>query len=220
MLAAAGLPTGSVVIAGEQTAGQGRHGHSWHSAPGAGLYCSFVLDLPLAPDAMPAITLALGLATVDAVHRVAGIRCDIRWPNDLMAGRRKLAGILVQMTGGVPIAGIGVNVNHAAFPEEIATLATSLRIETGREFAREDLLAALIPAVDRERQILVEQGRAVIIERFLAASTWAAGKRVSVALPEGDIVGTTAGLDSTGFLRLRRDDGSETLVLAGGVREI
>jgi BirA family biotin operon repressor/biotin-[acetyl-CoA-carboxylase] ligase len=220
MIAAAGLPKGSIVIAGEQTAGQGRHGHAWHSEPGAGLYCTFVLDLPLPPEAMPTVTLALGLAASAAVREAAGVACDIRWPNDVMVGRRKLAGILVQMSGGAPIAGIGVNLNHAAFPAEISALATSLRIETGRQFTREAVLAALVPAVDRECRTLAEQGRAAILERFAAASSYVSGKRVAVALAEGEVIGTTAGLDPAGFLRLRRDDGAEILVLAGGVREL
>jgi BirA family biotin operon repressor/biotin-[acetyl-CoA-carboxylase] ligase len=217
MTAAAGLPPGSVVVAGEQTAGIGRHGHSWYSEPGAGLYYSIVLDLP---EANPTVTLALGLAAADAIAAVCGLRCDIRWPNDVLCGRRKLAGILVQSSGGRTVAGIGINVNHPSFPPGIADIATSLRIETGVEMAREDLLAALLRAADRECKILVEEGREVTIERFTRASSYAHGKRVAVDLPEGRVTGTTAGLDPAGFLRLRRDDGVETLILAGGVREI
>lgn len=219
MHAAAGLPKGSVVVAGEQTAGQGRHGHSWHSEPGSGLYCSIVLDVPVAQEVLPTITLALGLATVEAVQSVSGLRSDIRWPNDLMLRGRKVAGILVQMANAVPVAGIGINVNHSEFPEEIAQLATSLRIEAGHDFDREAILAALLPSVDRWSEVLVDEGREAIVRSFSAASSYVSGKRVTVDLPDGKVSGVTAGLDSAGFLRLLRDDGSTTVVLAGGVRE-
>lgn len=215
MTAAAGLPPGTVVVAGEQTAGLGRHGHFWHSEAGAGLYCSIVLR-PL--DAAPVITLALGLAAAEAIARVADVRCDLRWPNDVMAGERKLAGILVQMEGTTPVAGIGINVNHRSFPDEIAGLATSLRIETERDVAREDVLAELIAAVDSYCRMLEGGGREAIIRQFSRCSTYATGKRVMVEQPGGVIHGVTAGLDGDGFLRVRRDDGSDTLILAGGVR--
>jgi hypothetical protein len=128
-MAAAGCSAGTAVVAEEQTAGQGRHGHSWHSEPGAGLYVSVVLRLSLPPDSLPALTLALGLATAEAIARVCDLSADLRWPNDVMIDDRKVAGILVQLSdsvAGVAIAGIGVNVNHARFPPELASQATSL----------------------------------------------------------------------------------------------
>ena len=96
-LAQAGSPSGTAVLADEQTAGLGRHGHSWHSERNAGLYCSVVLRLELPPGAVPILTLALGLAAAEAIERAAGIACDIRWPNDLMIRDRKTGGILVRL---------------------------------------------------------------------------------------------------------------------------
>jgi BirA family transcriptional regulator, biotin operon repressor / biotin---[acetyl-CoA-carboxylase] ligase len=208
MRAAADLDIGDVVIADEQTAGQGRHGHSWHSPAGSGLYCSMVL----APA--PVLTLALGLAAVEAVEKVTGLRCDLRWPNDLMLDGRKVAGILVQLAGEKAIAGIGVNLNQTSFPPALAAIATSLRIHTGREISRDDLLAALVPAVDA----LAAEAPETILRLFARASSYAAGRRVTVDLPDGVIEGTTAGLNPEGFLIVRRDDGTDTLILAGGVR--
>lgn len=208
MRAAADLDIGDVVLADEQTAGQGRHGHGWHSPAGSGLYCSMVLK----PN--PVLTLALGLAAVEAIEKVAGVRCDIRWPNDLMLDGRKVAGILVQIAGDKAIAGIGINLNQTAFPPDLAAIATSLRIHTGREIPRDDLLAALVPAVDS----LAAEDPETILRLFARASSYAAGRRVAVDLPDGVIEGTTAGLNPEGFLIVRRDDGTETLILAGGVR--
>jgi BirA family biotin operon repressor/biotin-[acetyl-CoA-carboxylase] ligase len=208
MNAAAARPAGAVVIAEEQTAGQGRHGHTWHSAPGDGIYCSLVL-----PQS-PLLTLALGLATHSAIFEATGQICDLRWPNDLMLGERKVAGILVQAVGRNAIAGIGINVNQAAFPAELASLATSLRLHAGRPFHREEILLALLPAVES----LVAQGQSAVLQAFTQLSSYASGRRVLVDLPDGVIEGTTAGLDPAGFLIVRQDDGTDTLIVAGGVR--
>ena len=206
--AAAGCEPGTIVLADEQLAGQGRHGHAWHSEPGTGIYCSLVLP------PTPVLTLALGIATVEAIAQATGIQCDLRWPNDLMLDNRKAAGILVQLVDGAAIAGIGINVNQTEFPEDLGQLATSLRRHAGREFAREDILFALFPAIDS----LVAEDTETILRLFTHASSYVAGRRVTVDQPGGAITGTTAGLDPAGFLRVRRDDGTDTLILAGGVR--
>lgn len=208
MRAAAVRPPGAVVLAGEQLAGQGRHGRSWHSAPGCGIYCSVVLE------PAPLLTLALGLAVQDAIARAAGLACDLRWPNDVMLGGKKVAGILVQAAGSAAIAGIGVNVNHTAFPPDLAEEATSLRIHTGRETNAADIVIALLPAIDA----FVKEDQDTILRLFTQASSYAAGRRVTVRQPEGVIEGITAGLDPSGFLIVRMDDGTDTLILAGGVR--
>jgi BirA family biotin operon repressor/biotin-[acetyl-CoA-carboxylase] ligase len=205
---AAASEAGAIVLADRQLAGQGRHGHTWHSEAGTGIYMSIVL----APS--PVLTLALGIAAVEAIAQSTGIQCDIRWPNDLMLGNRKVAGILVQLVNGMAIAGIGINVNHTHFPGDIEQLATSLRQHARREISREDILLALIPAIDS----VIAEDSETILRLFTHASSYAAGRRVIVDQPGGTITGTTAGLDPAGFLIVRKDDGSDTLILAGGVR--
>ena len=220
MNAAAPLEPGAVVFAGEQTAGQGRHGHSWHSEAGTGLYCSIVLQ----PS--PVLTLALGLAAAEAIASTYGIACDLRWPNDLMLDGKKVAGILVHLEKPVTdgtfsdfrtpsakaIAGIGINVNHTAFPAALE--ATSLRAHLGRPLSLEPLAIALLHSIDA----FVLEDKETILRLFAHASSYAAGRRVTVDLPEGRIEGTTAGLNPDGFLVVRKDDGTATLILAGGVR--
>jgi len=209
-LAAAGVPSGTVVIAEEQTAGIGRYQRPWHSEAASGLYFSVVLRVPI----HPVITLALGLATVDAIQKTTGIACDLRWPNDVLIGDRKLAGILTHLDGPAVIAGIGINVNHAAFPPELSALATSLRIASGNKQSREDLLVELLPAVDT----LVIEGRPAILKMFSHASSYVHGRRVRVDQENGIVTGTTAGLTEDGFLLVRGDDQREHVILAGGVR--
>lgn len=219
-LAEAGCASGTAVVAEEQTAGMGRAGHNWHSEPGAGLYVSVVLRLPLPPDSLPVVTLALGLATAEAIARITDLHPDLRWPNDIMIGEKKTAGILVQLVDSAIIAGIGINVNHHAFPDEIASLATSLRLASGRAHSREELLVALLQSIDSFTRMLVEGGCQPIFDLFTRRSSWAQGKRVRVDQPGGVVTGTTAGLDPAGFLKLRTDDGQESLILAGGVRPL
>jgi BirA family biotin operon repressor/biotin-[acetyl-CoA-carboxylase] ligase len=212
MRAAVGMETGGVVLAEEQTAGQGRLGRTWHSEAGAGIYCSMALR------PAPALTLALGLAAQSAIFQAAGLMCDIRWPNDLLLGGKKVAGILVQASDAKAIGGIGINVNQAAFPPELAGAATSLRLElakkAGREACPTEIVLALLAAVDR----FVQLDKDAILRLFAQSSSYASGRRVTVELPDGAIEGTTAGLDPNGFLVVRKDDGTDTLVLAGGVR--
>jgi BirA family biotin operon repressor/biotin-[acetyl-CoA-carboxylase] ligase len=204
MRAAVGLEPGSVVLAGEQTGGQGRRNHQWHSEPASGIYCSLVLK------PVPALTLALGLATADAIARATGLVCDLRWPNDVMLAGKKVAGILVRNA----IAGIGINVNHTSFPAELALEATSLRLHTGAPVSSTGIILALLPAIDT----FVDLDQDAILRLFTRASSYAAGRRVTVAQPDGVIEGTTAGLDPAGFLIVHQDDGTDTLILAGGVR--
>ena len=216
MREAAGCPIGTVVIAEEQTAGQGRHGHRWHSEKGLGLYLSVVLPREPAPT----LTMALGLATAEAITTTTGVPCDLRWPNDVMIGHRKVSGILAQLVESAAIAGIGINVNQTRFPDELAEEATSLRIESGQEQSREELLIALLPAVDRYVERLIDDGPSAILDLFSLRSSYASGKRVTVRQGGAVLQGTTAGLNDAGFLVVRMDDGSDQIILAGGVRAV
>lgn len=211
-LAAAGAPSGTTVVANEQTAGHGRYGRPWHSEPEAGLYLSVVLRFAETP---PLVTLALGLAVVEAITQTTGVVCDLRWPNDVLIGDRKCAGILTQLEGAAVIAGIGINVNHAAFPEELSTVATSLRIASGRRHSREELLQALLPAIDSYCDLLAREGKEPILDMFTHASSYVRGRRVRV---DDTSEGITAGLNESGFLLLRDDSGRQHTILSGGIR--
>lgn len=217
-LAREGAPSGSAVGADRQLAGVGRHGHSWHSEPGAGLYVSIVLRPPLHVRTLPILSLALGLATQEAIARSAGLATDLRWPNDVMHGDKKCAGILAQIESEAVVAGIGINVNHENFPPDIAPLATSLKLAGAQNLSREDLLVALLEAVDSSTTLLASEGSDATLRLFAKSSSYAHGRRVRVEQEKESIVGTTAGLDSSGFLLVRKDDGKIAKILAGGVR--
>jgi BirA family transcriptional regulator, biotin operon repressor / biotin---[acetyl-CoA-carboxylase] ligase len=221
-LAREGCESGTIVGADEQTAGFGRHGHSWFSPKGAGLYVSIVLRVPMEAPSLPVVMLALGLATRDAIAQTTTLAPDLRWPNDVLVNDRKCAGILAQIEEDAIIAGIGVNVSQTGFPEGLATPATSLLLE-GARVAREDLLAALATEVDRCCRVLVEDGTAAVIRAFEAASSYARDRRVRIEHPQsppssGLIEGVTRGLDPSGFLMVRQDDGKTATIMTGGVR--
>jgi len=208
-LAAKGEPHGTAVIAEIQTAGIGRQGHTWHSDDTGGLYISIILRLT---GSGPILTMALGLAVQRAVNDLAQVSTDLRWPNDVMLSERKLAGIMVQAAEGALIAGIGLNVNQSAFPQDLAGLATSLKIETGREHDKDALANRIIAESLRYATL----PKAQILKRFEECSTWPRGKAVSV---DDKIKGVTAGLDENGFLLIQTAEKLET-VIAGGVRPL
>src|SRR4051812_34394228 len=130
-LALLDCPSGTVVGANEQTRGQGRYGRHWDSRADEGLYFSEVLRLAVRPEELPVITLTLGLAVQEAILKTTDLACDLRWPNDVLAGGNKCAGILVQLHERSVVAGIGINVNQTEFPAELKAVATSLRMATG-----------------------------------------------------------------------------------------
>jgi BirA family biotin operon repressor/biotin-[acetyl-CoA-carboxylase] ligase len=194
---------GRIVIADRQTAGMGRHGKAWLSPSGEGLYVSYVLKLPIAP----VISLAVGLAAREAI----GDAADLRWPNDVLLGGCKCAGVLVQSDAEVVIAGIGINVSQRWFPQDLDTPATSLGLE-GIQITREELLVKLTPALDRSMALSHDE----VLRRFAEHSSFVSGKRVRA----GEVEGVTCGLDDSGFLRVREDSGTITTILNGGVRPI
>jgi BirA family biotin operon repressor/biotin-[acetyl-CoA-carboxylase] ligase len=217
-LASKDCPSGTVVLADEQAAGQGRYGRTWHSEKESGLYVSVVLRLPLPPESMPVLMLALGMATQDAIARSTDLACDLRWPNDVLADGRKCAGILVQLLETAIIAGVGINVNQVGFPDELSGTATSLRIVSGRRHSREDLLVQLLEAIDGFCSILLDGGKEQILRLYSHASSFTKGRRVIIEQGDSVLEGTTEGLDPSGFLILRRTDGRRNLILTGGVR--
>jgi BirA family biotin operon repressor/biotin-[acetyl-CoA-carboxylase] ligase len=231
--AQAGAPDGSVWVADQQTAGRGRGGHQWHSAPGDGLYVSILLRPQMVLTDALWLSLATGLAVKSAIHAVTGLSADIRWPNDILFGEKKCGGILVETSATAPrpdspsmlryaVIGVGINVNHTSFPPALEPIATSLREQAGTTFEREDLLAELLQCLKQEIDLLeAEQNGASnepgLLARFSAASSWVRGKRVSVE-EGGGYTGVTDGLDGRGFLRVAGDDGTRHTVLSGGVR--
>jgi BirA family biotin operon repressor/biotin-[acetyl-CoA-carboxylase] ligase len=221
----AGEPEGAVVISEEQTAGRGRAGHTWHSERAAGIYATLLLRPAISPVQAPMLTMLAGLSVRAAIEAQTGLVADLKWPNDIFLNRKKAGGILTEMYAEPSqirfvIVGIGINVNTAAFPADLAPLATSLRLETGKAHSRADLLVRLLQQFETDYNLFLRDGAAPVIARFTAASSYATGKRVSVTAGNGRFTGVTAGITDEGLLRVRRDDGETVTVIAGNVAEV
>jgi BirA family transcriptional regulator, biotin operon repressor / biotin---[acetyl-CoA-carboxylase] ligase len=218
-----GAPHGSVYFTDEQLAGRGRGDHGWISVAGEGLYVSVLLRPQISAPRLALLPLAAGLAAADAIRAVSGLTVDLRWPNDLLLGSRKAGGILIEArieSKSLPhavVVGVGINVHQRAFSAGLATPATSLDLESGRQVSRQALLVALLKSLQQEALALAAPGaEKVVIARVEKASTWMRGRRVEVHGPQA-CVGVTAGLDENGFLRVTTAEGLVT-VQTGGLR--
>lgn len=219
-----GAPHGSVYFADEQLAGRGRGDHQWLSAAGEGLYVSVLLRPQVPTTRLPLLPLAAGLAAADAIRAVASLAVDLRWPNDLLIGPRKVGGILIEAPApskSLPhavVLGIGVNVHQRAFPPDLATPATSLDLEANHRISRQTLLVALLKSLQQETLALQNPDAAKeLVARIEKASTWIRGRNVEVHGPQA-CTGVTAGLDENGFLLVATAQGTVT-VQTGGLRE-
>lgn len=213
----AGAHEGLVVAADEQLRGRGRRGRPWSSPPGAGLYLTFVFRPPPDEGAMARLallTLAAGVAVREAILRATGLAAELKWPNDVIVGRRKLAGILSEGHAiGAPdqtvLVGVGINVRAAAHPGPIAARATSLESELGRATDRGRLLEELLVAVPHVYDQLRRGNADDILQAWRRVSPSARGRTVAWDGPGGVQRGTTAGIDATGALLVNTSHGSE-----------
>jgi BirA family biotin operon repressor/biotin-[acetyl-CoA-carboxylase] ligase len=222
-LAEQGATEGTTVIALAQTGGRGRLGRQWFSPPGAGLYVSVVCR---SRRAAPYLTLAGGVAVADGIRNATGLPVAIKWPNDIVLAdgppadlRRKLAGILAEASSnreGVQhvVLGFGINVQPAAYPQEIASRATSLEAELGRPVEAGEVLTAVLAALNDAIIALAEGRHAPVLQRWRELSPSSAGAQVEWSANGRHHCGTTAGIDDTGAL-LIRTDGRIERVIAG-----
>jgi len=219
---------GAVVIADGQTAGRGRRGHSWCSPAGAGLYVSVVLSPRLArhdPDrATLLLTMTAGLALAEGVAAATGLAPAIKWPNDLLIGRRKLAGILAEGVSRQDspavqsvVLGYGLNLQPAAFPPELRDRVTSVESELGRRFERGPIWAATLQALAARYDDLLDARYDAILDAWRARAPGSRNARVSWEKAGGRATGVTAGVDGDGALLVRGDGGIERIV-SGEVR--
>ena len=217
------LGDGAAVIALAQTAGRGRSGRTWAQVPGKGLALSVALRLGCDLRQAGAIPLAAGLAVVRATHALGVPAARLKWPNDVLVGGAKLAGVLCEVRrapggGDAVVIGIGLNVAHARedFPEDLRALATSLAIE-GAAVGLEEAAAEVLTRLEPLWAELQEGDRGAVMAEW---TRWGAhwGQWITVRTPSGPVQGTALRLDDDGALVLRTADGFEQTVLAGDVQ--
>jgi BirA family biotin operon repressor/biotin-[acetyl-CoA-carboxylase] ligase len=219
-LAAEGVPDGTAVVADTQAAGHGRRGRPWVDEPGASLLVSIVLRPRLEPARLPGLSLAAGVAVAEALTRAAGVSPRLKWPNDVLIGGRKIAGILLEsrMTGHpesgglTAILGIGINVSQRTFPADLAERATSVWVESGRLVERDALLAALLDALGDWRRRLESGGFAPVRARWRALAD-TLGRTVTV----DGVSGVAIDIDVDGALVVNDAEGRRHRMVAGDV---
>jgi BirA family biotin operon repressor/biotin-[acetyl-CoA-carboxylase] ligase len=225
--AAAGAAPGLVVVADEQSAGRGRLGRTWVAAPGASLLVSVLLDDGAPAEQRHLVLIAAALAAVDAVEMHCGFRPRLKWPNDLVVGDRKLAGLLAEATAdpgadrsrgqgtGAIVVGMGLNVEWDLFPRELETTATACNRE-GRPAPRDELLVAWLRELDRRLDVLADAGPAAMHSDQIAASA-TLGRRVRVERAGDTLEGDALALTELGHLVVLTGDGVVHTLSAGDV---
>lgn len=222
-----GEPHGTVVVADVQTAGKGRRGRSWQTLPGTALSFTLLLRPDFAPDKASMITLVMALSVAEAVEEVSGTSAGIKWPNDIVMNRKKICGMLTEMTMTPEmdeiqyvVVGAGINVNNASaeeFQEEVRSVATSLRMETGRQYNRAALLNQTLMRFEDNYATFLKtldlSGLRECYEKHLLNQ----GSQVRVLDPAGEYVGVAEGIDLKGELIVVRENGEKTPVYAGEV---
>ncbi len=223
-LARQGAPAGTVVIAGCQTGGRGRLGRSFSSPEGLGLYFSVILRPGCKPEQLMHLTCAAGVAAARAVKLAVGLEPGIKWTNDLVCGKRKLGGILTELsvspeTGLVDYAIIGIGINCRQqpwnFPEEIRNMATSLKLETAQDCSPARLAACLMETLfNMDGQLLTH--RDAIMTGF-RANCVTLGQKISILRGEEIRHGLALDVDRDGGLLVQFPDGHQETVTSGEV---
>ncbi len=221
-LALTGAPEGTLVIAEKQNAGRGRRGRVWTSEADSGIWMSLLLRPEIAPEKASVLTLLAGLATAEALEAETGLPMEIKWPNDILCHGKKIVGILTEMDCEMTqvhfvIAGIGINVNTKSFPPELADIATSLYLESGKVFSRKPLVHAVLEKIEQHYQAFLDSGNsfAVLLEAYRKRCV-TLHKQVQV-LGQSPYTAYVLDITPEGELLVQKEDGTQEVVYSGEV---
>ncbi len=217
-----GAPHGTLVVADCQNAGKGRRGRSWSSPSGTSIYMSFLLRPQIPPRCASMITLIAGMASCQAVREATGLKAQIKWPNDLVVRGKKICGILTEMSAEMEqihyiVTGIGINVNQQEFPEEIRTKATSLKLETGRDLSRSEIIAGTMEWFEKYFEIFLETEDLSRLRKEYEGLLANMNQEVLVLDPKGEYKGICRGIQEDGELLVEQRDGRIGRVMSGEV---
>lgn len=216
-----GAPHGTLAVADRQTAGRGRRGRTWESPAGSSIYMSVLLRPDIAPNKASMLTLVMALSVAEGIQQCIPI-IQIKWPNDIIVNGKKLVGILTEMSAQIDYinhvtVGVGINVNMTAFPEEIADTATSLCLECGHAVKRAPLIAAVMERLEENYEIFLEtEDLSGLMERYSALLV-NRDRDVRIIGEKETYQAHAIGIDRTGELIVRREDGTMEKIYAGEV---
>lgn len=216
------LPNGTTAVTDHQTMGKGRRGRVWETPEGVNIAMSFLIKPEFEPGKASMLTLLAAIAVVKATEEVAGLECQIKWPNDVVINGKKYCGILTEMSSEPDfihyvIVGIGINANTESFPEDIAKTATSVYLEKGEKISRAKLVAAILKYFEQYYERFEEAlDMSPFMEEYncLLAGY---GQEVRVLDPNGEYTGISKGINNQGELLVEKEDRTLTEVYAGEV---
>lgn len=221
-LAEEDAPSGTLVVSDCQVKGKGRRGRVWTSPKGEAIYMTILLRPQIRPDRASMVTLVMGLSVVQAIRNVLGLETSIKWPNDVVLNRKKLVGILTEMSAQMDyieylVIGTGINANMTEFSEELRDKATSLRMEMGRPVNRAALIAESMKCFEINYEIFEKtQDLSGLIEDYQAVLA-NLNQPVRVLEPGHEYSGIARGINEKGELLVEREDGTVTAVYSGEV---
>ncbi len=221
-LAETGAKQGTLVVADMQSAGKGRRGRSWYSEAGSGVWMSILLRPEFEPNQASMITLVAALAAAKAIRDVSGLDARIKWPNDIVINGKKVCGILTEMSLEADyiryvVCGIGINVNHKEFPEDIRATATSLMLESGEKVSRIQLISELWKHFEKYYELFCADGDLKHLKAEYNSILVNKDKQVRVLEPKGEWSGKATGINNKGELLVETEDGSVNKVYSGEV---
>lgn len=221
-MAEEGAPHGRLVIAENQNAGKGRRGRTWSSPEGTGIWMTFILRPQISPQAASMLTLVAAMAVRKAIYLETGLETVIKWPNDIVAGGKKICGILTEMSAELEwinyvVVGVGINANIRKFPDEISDKATSLILETGRTVDRSRMVSAYGNAFEEYYNRFLETGNLALLKDEYNSSLANFHNQVRVLDTAGEFVGISRGINDVGELVVTDDEGTERIVRSGEV---
>ena len=204
-LAEAGHPSGTLVVADQQTLGRGRRGRSWESPAGTGIFMTLMLKPDINPNNASMLTLVAAMATARAITEVTGEAAQIKWPNDIVMNGKKVVGTLTEMSAQFDyinhiVVGIGINVHNEEFPEEIAKTASSLLLECGHQIHRASLIEAFLEEFERLYAVYLETEDMSGLQKEYDSLLVNRGRQVRVLDPKEPFEGKAMGITKKGEL--------------------
>lgn len=217
-----GAAHGTLVVAGSQTSGRGRLGRTWESASSENIYMTLRLKPDISADKAPMLTLVMALSVVQAIEDITGIRGNIKWPNDIVVNKKKICGILTEMSVDMTgieyvVIGVGVNVNTKDFPEEIRATASSLWAESGRESDCAEIIGKILERFEEHYDTFTGTMSFGELTDIYNSYLINRNKEVRVLEPEQEYSGYALGIDELGQLLVRRENGEIEKIFAGEV---
>lgn len=215
-------PDRSVFVANQQTAGKGRRGRTWISPKGEDLFFSLLLRPDIPPESASMLTLVAAMAAAEVAERYSRESCQIKWPNDIVLHNRKICGILTEMGAEMGeisyvIIGVGFNLNRTEFEEDIASMATSIRKETGERITRAAFLADFLAEFMKRFEIFLREGNLRPFVKEYDSHLINVGKEVKIISRQGTRIRTALGINEKGELRIQDELGREETVFTGEV---